>query len=337
MEIYMEQITRRDNILKAYHHQVPDYIPSVSDCDICYPSVLEEYPTQLGAYKDSWGVIWHLYEGQAGQIQHPNDPVVVQEITEWKDVVRFPDLDAVDWAAGASKDTASWDRENRISNIVLVNGLWERFYSLSGFENGLCNIMVDPEASFELLSAIADHKIKYLKKLAEYYKPDKIQFHDDYGTERSLIMSVDDWRELIKPNLKKIVEACHALGIIFELYSGGYIVPILEDLIEIGIDAWSPVQNTNEPLVIMEMYRDKLTLVGAFNDRITDSSDAGTEEKRDSIIHTINTFGETGSWIPAAAVGESETAFINEAIHAYNMPKYAALGLTGPLYETSGG
>lgn len=329
----MEQITRRNNILKAYLHQVPEFIPSISDCDICYPSVLEEYPMQVGPYKDGWGVIWQMYAGQPGPIQIKKDPIVLDDVTEWRDIVHFPDVESYDWAAGAVSDTASWDRENRISNVVLVHGLWERFYALCGFENGLCNILVDPEASLELLSAIADHKIEYLKKIAEYYKPDKIQFHDDYGTERSLIMSVEDWRALIKPNLKKIVDACHELGMIFEHYSGGYIVPILEDFIEIGIDAWNPVQNSNEPRMLMEKYKDKLTFVGAFNDRYTDISARDIEGKRAAIVRTIHLFGESGSWIPAVEVGEDDKEFINDAIHAYNMPRYEALGLSGPLFE----
>ena len=311
----MENITRRENILMAYRHKVPHFIPSIKDCDMCYPSVLEEYPTEPGAYKDGWGVTWQLYEGQPGPIQDKKDPVVLEDVTEWRERVHFPDVDAPDWAAGAAHDTDAWDRENRLSNVVIVNGLWERFYSLSGFENGLCNILVDPEASFELLSAIAEHKIAYLKKLAAYYKPDKIQFHDDYGSERTLIMSAEAWRELIKPNLKKIVDACHELGMIFEHYSGGYIVPILDDFIELGIDAWNPVQNANDPEALMKQYHNQLTFVGAFNDRIITGSGADAEEKRASILGTINTFGKTGSWIPMAAVGEEDVLFMSAAIH----------------------
>lgn len=96
----MEQITRRNNILKAYHHQVPDFIPSISDCDMCYPSVLEECAREPGTYKDAWGVIWHYYEGQPGGIQDVKDPVVLEEVSEWRDIVQFPDVEAYDWAAG---------------------------------------------------------------------------------------------------------------------------------------------------------------------------------------------------------------------------------------------
>ena len=330
----MDKLTRRDNILLAYRHQKPHFIPSIDDSDICYPSVLSEYPTQIGTYKDGWGVTWQLYDGQPGPIQSKKDAVVLEEVTEWRDVVQFPHIETCDWEAGVAKDTATWDRENRISNVVIVTGLWERFYSLCGYENGLCNILVDPEASFALLSEIADHKIKYIQKLAEYYKPDKIQFHDDYGTERALIMSVESWRDLIKPNLKKIVDACHELGILYEHYSGGYIVPILEDFIELGIDAWSPVQNVNDPEALMERYNDKLTFVGAFNDRVYASAGSSAADKKASITYTIHTFGATGSWIPMATVGEDDRQFINDAIHDYNAPKYAALGLSGPLYTS---
>lgn len=329
----MKKVTRRENILKSYHHEVPYFIPYYSDCDFCLPSALEEGPTQLGSSKDGWGVTWLLLEGQPGPIQDEKVPFVLQDITQWKDVVHFPDVETYDWESCAAKDTASWDRENRISNVVLVNGMWERFYALCGFENALCNLLIEPEASFELMSAIADHKITYLRKIAQYYKPDKIQLHDDYGTEKSLFMSIDTWREIMKPNLKKIVDACHELGMIYEHHSCGYIYPLLDDFIELGIDAWNPVQYTNNPDKVMEKCQGKLTLVGAFNDRIYVNPTATDEEKKASINHAVETFGRTGSWVPMPSVGDEYQQYLSDKIYEFNKPKYDELGLTGPLYE----
>lgn len=42
----------------------------------------------------------------------------------------FPDLDAIDWAAAAGEETAKWDRENKISFMMLINGMFERTHAL---------------------------------------------------------------------------------------------------------------------------------------------------------------------------------------------------------------
>lgn len=328
----MEKITRRENVLKAYRHEVPWFIPSISDVDRCIPSVLEEGPTCPGKSQDGWGTWWLLLDGQPGPMPDETAPVVVEDITEWREVVHFPDVEKYDWAKAAAEDTAGWDRENRISTCIIVNGMWERFDALCGFEDALCNLIAEPEASYELMSALADHKITYIKKIAEYYKPDKIQMHDDYGTEKAMFFSPELWRKIFKPNLKKIVDACHELGMLYEHHSCGYIVPILDDFVEIGVDAWNPVQNPNQPLELIKKYKGKLTFVGAFNDRLFINPAATDEEKKASILETVQTFGEAGSWLPQPAMGDDYRHFANMAIYNFNKPIYDKLGLSGELY-----
>lgn len=326
-------ITRRENILMAFRHQVPYFIPSMGDVDFCLPNVLEEGPTCLGASKDGWGVTWLLLESQPGPIQDETVTPVLEDVTEWKETVHFPDISTYDWEGWAAKDTAGWDRENRISNVVLVNGLWERFVALCGFENALCNLLVEPEATAELLDAIAEHKIGYMQYIKKYYNPDKIQMHDDYGTEKSLFMNIETWRELIRPSLKKIVDACHELGMMYEHHSCGHIAPLIPDFIELGIDAWNPVQYTNDPDTLFEKYAGKITFVGAFNDRMHVNPTATPEDNRRAIDHAIETYGPLGSWLPMPSVGEEYIGYCIEKIYEYNKPKYEELGLSGPLFD----
>ncbi len=328
----MAEITRRENVLRAYRRQNPWFIPSMSDVDVCIPSVLEEGPTCVGKSQDGWGTWWLLLEGQPGPMPDEKAPPVLDDITEWRDVIHFPDVDKYDWEAGAAADTANWDRENRISSCIIVNGMWERFDALCGFENALCNVVAEPEETYALLSAIADHKIKYIEKIAKYYKPDKIQLHDDYGTEKAMFFSPDTWRELFKPNLKKIVDAAHANGLIYEHHSCGYIVPILDDFVELGIDAWNPVQNPNNPMELIKKYKGKLTFVGGYNDRLFVDPKATDEDKKNSILATIDAFGPSGSWMPQPTVGDDYVYFASKAIYDYNKPIYDKLGLSGELY-----
>ena len=51
-------------------------------------------------------------------------------ITRWRDVMKFPDLDPLDWKKHAEGDTASWDRERRMSRVGLGYGLQERMFSV---------------------------------------------------------------------------------------------------------------------------------------------------------------------------------------------------------------
>lgn len=255
---------RRENILRVYRHEEPLFVPSINDVDMSFFKVVGEIATEVGVYRDAWGVQWILQEGQPGPIQNESIPPVLEDVTQWREKITFPDLDKADWETAAQEETAKWDRTNKISNVIIPNGLWERYFSLCGFQQALVNIMLEPEATFELLGAIADHRVALFQKIAQYFKPDKIQLHDDYGMERNMFFSVDTWRELIKPHLKKIVDACHDCGMIYEHHSCGYIAPILDDLVEMGIDAWNPVQYANDPPALFKKYRGKAHPGGRF-------------------------------------------------------------------------
>ncbi len=324
---------RRTNILNVYHHKAPDFVPLYSDLDHCIPSGIGESPDFA---VDAWGVKWIFRAGQPGPMPDESIPPILEDVTRWCQVVQFPDNESFDWSANAAKDTALWDRENRISNVIMGNGLWERFSTVCGMENALCNLLTEPEDSFDFLSAIADSRIACLEKIAQYYRPDKIQFHDDYGTETRLMFSLNTWRELIKPNLKRVIDACHHLGMIYEHHSCGYIAPLLDDLIELGADAWNPVQYSNDPEALLRRYHDRFTLVGGFDDRIGIDPTKTDADIRASITHTVNTLGPLGGWIPYPTVKEEYIPFVNAEVHRFNRPAYETLGFPAEAYRSDG-
>ena len=62
------------------------------------------------------------------------------------ELVKFPDLDAWDWSKVEEIDHISEiDRENKVFEIMFVNGPFERLHMLMGFENALCALLTDPE------------------------------------------------------------------------------------------------------------------------------------------------------------------------------------------------
>ncbi len=323
-------ITARENILMAYRHEKPYWVPSqTTDQNTCIPSALEEGPTGLGVTEDGWGVHWLLEPGQPGPM--PDESFQrLTDITEWKESLVFPDVEKYDWEAAAAKDTANWDRENKISSVILVNGMFERMHALMGMEDALCAFITDPEETFELLSAIADHKITYLKKIAQYYKPDKIQFHDDYGSVSRTLMSPETWREFIRPNLQKVVDACHELGMIYEHHSCGFIAPLVGDLVEMGVDAWNPVQLTNGPEELLKKYAGKFTFVGGFDNlNVLDRPSATYQERYDSIMDTLKTLSPYGSWVGQPAMIDMAIAEpLVDALYEFNKPLMEKVGVT---------
>ena len=66
---------------------------------------------------------------------------------------------------------------------------------------------------------------------------DGLVFADDWGGQNSLLISPEMWRRLFKPLYRDYIDIAHAHGKYAFMHSDGYIVEILPDLIELGLDA----------------------------------------------------------------------------------------------------
>ena len=327
-------MTEREVALMAYRHQKTPWVPATVSCqDTCLPRAVKSSSRGYGYTTDWLGVKYYHREDQVSSMPLEDD-VVIKDIENWKDKLKFPDIDAAsDWARCAELDTRNWDRVNKIQSVIIVNGLFECFHMARGMENALCDLLVYPEEVYECLSAMADHQVRVIRNIAKYYKPDKIQFHDDYGNAQSMFMSLDVWRELIKPNLQKIIDATHECGLIYEHHSCGYIVPLLDDLIEMGIDGWNPVQFVNNPYELQKKYHDKLCLVGGFNEQITNSEFVTEEEVEQALRAGLENMSELGSWIAApafiATVGHRNRLWV-DILDEWNSPRMEPYGVKPP-------
>ena len=325
-------ITAKENILMAYHHKEPLWVPSqVLDQDTCIPSCIPEGPDGFGTTVDAFGVSWTFERGMEGPMVTQGTQKV-SDIDAWREEVTFPDPEAFDWEEGALRDTAGWDREDKMSSVILVNGMFEQFHALTGMENALCYLVSDPEETFQMLRAIADYRIKQIHLIAKYYKPDKIQLHDDYGSNDRLLMSLETWRELIKPNLERMIDAVHSEGMLYEHHSCGYIAPLIEEFIDLEMDGLNPLQLTNDPYALKKKYAKDLCFVGGFdNQGVLDREGATYEERYEEIKKRIELMAPGRSWIAHPTMIDPKISQpLIDVLYEYNAPLWEKAGYTPP-------
>ena len=90
------------------------------------------------------------------------------------------------------------------------------------------------------LFRLRDMVHEYFQKQEELWlqaEVDAIHIADDWGTQQSLLISPDMWREYFKPCYREYCEMAHRHGKLVLMHSDGYILDILDDLVEIGVDA----------------------------------------------------------------------------------------------------
>lgn len=288
-------MTARENMLRAYRHEKPEWVPNgFTDIDI-WDSFGERYFGE-GSGDDWFGVNWTYTPELHSQTETPGQEVI-DDLEKWRERVHFPDLNSYNWTEIAAQATAHWDRENKVSLCMLLNGPFERMMSLMGFENAVCAFLETPDEVHELFETITEHKCRYLKILKEYFGFDIIAFHDDWGNNQNMFFSMDMWREFIKPCIKKVVDCTHELGMIFEMHSCGYIKPTAAELVEIGVDSIQPLQYCNDVEELKGKYGRQILLSGGFNTQgVLERPGATEEEIRAEVRRTIDALAPGGGY-----------------------------------------
>ena len=255
-------------------------------------------------HKDSWGTSFVFAEGSPGP--HPlanEDALVIKDIEKWKDYVKPPSLIGLDWTE-AQRLASEVDRNELFVCCYCSGGLFERSHHLMGFENALMNYMLYEDEMAELLSVIADFKIAYIKEVAKYMKPDVIFYHDDWGSKSNLFLRPELWRRLIKPLHTEIVKTAHDCGIMFMHHADCICQPIVEDMVEMGIDIWQGAIAQNDICEIQRVTKGMLPMIGGIDGPKIDVENITEAEIRAEIRRAIDTYCPGGKFFPSIPYGQ---------------------------------
>jgi uroporphyrinogen decarboxylase len=159
-----------------------------------------------------------------------------------------PDLDRYAWpdpgTAGLLDDAARLRERTGEDGFVVPNlgfALFERAWSLRGFEQLLFDLAADPAYVAELLDRITEIQLVLIGRYLEL-GVDGGYFGDDYGAQAGLLFSPATWRSLVKPRLARLFAPFVERGLPVLMHSDGRIDEIVPDLVEIGLTALNPVQ-----------------------------------------------------------------------------------------------
>lgn len=321
----MATLSFKENTLLAYQHKEPEFFPMATDMDTCAPRGMDFIRESIcvnGTADDWFGQSW-TFEPNIGGANPTPGVHLVPDITNWREYMKFPDLSLLDWEGYAAKDTAKWDREHRLSRVMVGFGLWERLFSVMEFQEALCALMEEPEACYDFFGAVADHKIRLYQYLIKYYKPDILIMHDDYGSNSGMFMSPEVWRNLIKPHLQRVIDCITSAGVMYEHHCCGYFAPILGEIADMGCVATNTMHISNKPAELKREIGHKMCFVGGFDTQFMDSPKTTEAEIRESIDKTIDALAEGGSWVAQAGLKTKErNAIVNDELIRYGSTKY---------------
>lgn len=208
-------------------------------------------------------------------------------------------------------------------------GIWERLWMLRGMENACMDFYEHPDEVKKLIRALCDY---HLEAIHNYGRLgfDAIATSDDLGGQNSTLFSKEIFDEFFKPMYKEMFSCAHSYGMHMWMHSCGHIMPLLDDLIGVGLDVIHPIQHSTHPAGVSA--NDIQEMVRRFKGKVTFWAGIdvqylmplGTpEDVRRGVRELIDTFSDSnGGMIIAAGNGiMPETPFEN--IEAFYDEAYA--------------
>lgn len=205
------------------------------------------YPNQLG-YKVGVPDLAKLDLGD------PRDPKWIT-FNDWN-----PDF------AGVNITEAVKQQGDRRAIIAHIWGIVEGTSTFLGIENCWANLGLEPDLMMAWFDRYADWLCGLVDSCLEA-GVDIITLSDDWGSNNNMLFSPRMWRRMIKPYAARVVEHARSRGVPVNLHSDGYILNIMDDLIEMGYSSMHPVQESAgmDPKQIKEQYGDKIVIYGSLD------------------------------------------------------------------------
>jgi hypothetical protein len=147
-------------------------------------------------------------------------------------------------------------------------GIFESSEDLVGFESLAVLQYLDPELFADLFIKIGDlYEVLWTEMIERY--DDLFVFYrmgDDLGYKTATLLEPETIRTHILPQYKRVIDIVHNNGKKFLLHSCGNIFEIMDDIIDLGIDA----KHSNEDEIApfekwIELYGDRIGLFGGID------------------------------------------------------------------------
>ena len=275
--------------------------------------------------KDRWGTTISFPADAPGPMPVTTDGLAVcPDITHWRESVHAPDIAACTegWETCRAAARAACGEEKLLAGFM-GTGIFEQCHFLMGFEDTLTNLYEHPQEMHALIDYITTYRLLYVKLLIDNLRPDVIFSHDDWGTKDALFMKPEMWREFFKEPYRRFYGYIRSRGVIAIHHADSYLVPIVEDMAEIGIQVWQGVLPENDIPALQQKLHGRLVLMGGMGAAI-DRADAAPEEIYGYAMDTLRRCCPGGHYIPSityglpGAVYPHVDEYIDRAIADYN-------------------
>ena len=257
---------------------------------------------------DEFGITWRMPKGghYFDLYRHP-----LADVEEPEEVTAFP------WPKGDDPGRFVGMRE-KIRHIVhqekkafmlgrMNAGMWESAMWMTGYEKFFCDMLLNPSLVHAIMERFLQVKMEYWGRALEEGGEDVLvcSLADDLGTQTSLLVSLDSYRELIWPYHKRLITFIRSKAkcdVHIFFHCDGACSEAIPLLIEAGVDVLNPVQVNcvgMDTKKLKKEFGQDISFWGALCDTQKVLPYGTPEEVREETKRRIDDLAPGGGWVAA--------------------------------------
>ncbi|MEE4312607.1 MAG: uroporphyrinogen decarboxylase family protein [candidate division KSB1 bacterium] len=254
-------MTSRERVRRAIHLQGPDriphYLPVGGENDILWaapwtivngPLVPDIQPwMQTGLIEkriDAWGVVWDRPAGHEDMGQAKEYPI---SDIEKQHLYTFPKLNDPERYAGYRNAIEANDSAGNPKYVLGVAGfssLNEAVHNIIGLQTMFQSYYEHPDALKALIARFAEQQRESIRLMARL-GCDGVMFYDDWGLQDRLMIRPNLIEEFFIPHYRVNWAVAHELDLDVWLHSCGYIIGLLPQFMDAGLNVVQMDQQMN--------------------------------------------------------------------------------------------
>ena len=230
-------------------------------------------------------------------------PLAEAESVEDIDAYAFPDA----YAAGRF-NKAAYDIARFKSDYFIIGDCELSIFELAWHLTGMQEYMIGIAMEESWIVALNDKVEAWTLGLATQLVNlgvDAIWFGEDLGTQTSMLISPDMWRNEFKPRYARMIVALKTINpqVLCIIHSDGAVAPLVDDFIEIGFSIYNPVQPNvpgSDPQELQNKFGDRIAFFGGIDQQILLPS-GDILALRAEIRRRYEVMGRAGNYLMAPA------------------------------------
>ncbi|MBL7005665.1 MAG: hypothetical protein ISR78_01140 [Spirochaetia bacterium] len=255
-------------------------------------------------YRNLFGV---LFRNSGDYFSVYDAPLREKELT---DIETYPWPELNDPAMFAGLRARAQDLHENSDYVIgadgIKGGILQTSLELRGYDQLYMDFYLEPEFANALLDKVTDcYKqmyTNYMREVGEYVQI--VYLTDDFGSQNSMLMSKDMWETFMKPRQAALIAHIKSLAphVNVMFHTDGSVLPIIDGMIEMGVDILNPVQTSVEELkdtrALNERYGDTIAFHGAI-DVQNIMVNATPDQIREEVNMRLCDLGKGGGYIIA--------------------------------------